>query len=96
MKNKLRVAELCKAKGLTQDELAKRIGISRIAMSKCINGNPTVGNLERIASELGVPVWQLFKGYKESFIAMVKSGDSFLCTNDIEDLKNFLAGIKRD
>lgn len=96
MKNKLRVAELCKAKGLTQDELAKRIGISRIAMSKCINGNPTVGNLERIASELDVPVWQLFKGYKESFIAMVKSGDSFLCTNDIEDLKNFLASIKRD
>ena len=94
MNNKLRVVELCKAKGITQDELAKRIGISRIAMSKCINGNPTIGNLERIAGELNVPVWQLFRGYKESFIAMVKSGDSFICTSDINDLQTFIDTIK--
>lgn len=42
MKNKLRVTELCKDQGITQEELAQRLGISRIALSKCLNRNPTI------------------------------------------------------
>ena len=39
----LRILELCRKAGITQTELAERIGLSRVGLSKAINGNPTVG-----------------------------------------------------
>lgn len=96
MKNKLRVTELCKDQGLTQEELAQRLGISRIALSKCLNGNPTIETLDKIAIELNIPIWQLFKGYKDSFVAMVKSGDTLMCTYDPDDLIRFVETMKKE
>jgi transcriptional regulator with XRE-family HTH domain len=37
------------------------MGISRIGLSQHINGNPSVGVLERIAEALNVPVTELFE-----------------------------------
>lgn len=94
MRNRLRIIEICKRIGITQEDLSNRLGISRIALSKSLNGNPTVETLEKIACELNVPVWQLFKGYRDSFVAMVKSGDTFLCTNNPEELISFVEHLK--
>lgn len=58
--NDLRIKELCKQKGLTQSDLAERIGISRVGLSKAINGNTTIGTLEKIAAALGVEMSALF------------------------------------
>ena len=96
MKNKLRVTELCKDQGITQEELAQRLGISRIALSKCLNGNPTIETLDKIAIELNIPIWQLFKGYKDSFVAMVKSGDTLMYTYDPDDLIRFVETMKKE
>lgn len=58
---KLRIAELCKEAGITQAELADKVGISRVGLSKAINGNPTLDTLERLADGLGVSVVELFE-----------------------------------
>ena len=56
----LRIKDLCKQQGITQQELADKIGISRPAMSQRLN-NPNLSSLEEIAQALGVSVRDLFK-----------------------------------
>jgi len=56
----LRIIEICKQKGITQKELAKKIGMSAVGLSKAINGNPTIQTLDKIADALGLNVWDLF------------------------------------
>jgi transcriptional regulator with XRE-family HTH domain len=53
---------LRKALGLTQLELARRIGIFGPALSRIERGkaNPTLRTLTEIAQALGVPVFDLF------------------------------------
>ena len=41
-----RILEICKERGITQKELAEIIGISRVGLSKALNGNTTIGTLE--------------------------------------------------
>ena len=56
----LRIKELCKLQGITQVELAERIGISQPSLSQRLN-NPNLSSLEEIAQALGVSVRDLFK-----------------------------------
>ena len=58
---KLRILEICKQAGITQKELAERIGLSAVGLSKAINGNPTKDTLEKIASALNVKITELFE-----------------------------------
>ena len=61
----LRIKELIKEKGLSVQELADRMGISRVGLSQHINGNPSVEAVGRIAEALGVDVWELFASKEE-------------------------------
>ena len=62
----LRVKEICKEKGMQMQELADKLGITRITltrnMSNIANGktSPSLDLLERIAGALGVSVPELF------------------------------------
>ena len=58
---KLRILEICKQNGLTQKELAEKVCLSPVGLSKAINGNPTKDTLERIAAALNIPVTELFE-----------------------------------
>ena len=58
---KLRILDICKQVGITQKELAARIGLSAVGLSKAINGNPTKDTLEKIASALNVKITELFE-----------------------------------
>ncbi|WP_025726586.1 helix-turn-helix domain-containing protein [Bacteroides sp. 14(A)] len=58
---KLRILDICKQAGITQKELAERIGLSAVGLSKAINGNPTKDTLEKIASALNVRITELFE-----------------------------------
>ena len=60
MDNEFRIAEILKGKGMTQTDLAERIGISRVGLSKAINGNTTIATLRKIAVALDVEVSELF------------------------------------
>ncbi|WP_295991575.1 helix-turn-helix transcriptional regulator [uncultured Alistipes sp.] len=58
--SKFRILELCKEKGITQKDLAEKIGMSPVGLAKAANGNPTVETLEKIAAGLSVSVSELF------------------------------------
>ena len=47
-----RIKEVIKKQGTTVQELAEKMGISRVGLSQHINGNPSVEVLERIATAL--------------------------------------------
>lgn len=58
--SKFRILELCKQKGITQKDLAEKIGMTPVGLAKAANGNPTFETLEKIADGLGVTVPDLF------------------------------------
>ncbi len=61
MNYNLRIAEVRKAAKVTQEELAKRLGINRATLSKYENGtiDLSLSQFQKIASVLGVPLSQL-------------------------------------
>lgn len=54
------VKRICKQKGISQAELAERLGISPSALNQRISGNPTLDKIEETAKALGVPISDLF------------------------------------
>lgn len=86
---RFRILELCKEAGINQTELADKIGLSRVGLSKAINGNPTISTLEKIADALGVPVTELFeKSNTGDIVGFVKVGDTVHEVKSAEDVKN--------
>ena len=59
------IKEILKEKGLTQQELADMLGVTRISIVKTLAGNPSQETLEKIATALNVPIWQLFASPEE-------------------------------
>ena len=55
-----RIKELIKEKGYTQQEFADFLGMSRVGLAQIVNGKPSYPTLEKIATALDVPMWQLF------------------------------------
>ncbi len=76
MDNEFRIAEILKSKGMTQTDLAEKIGISRVGLSKAINGNTTITTLRKISAALDVPVPELFAAPKEGAITCPHCGKS--------------------
>ena len=84
---KIYIKEVAKAHGIALQDLASRLGVSRQTLYYyCEQGdrNP-VGQLEKIADAIGVPVTELFRdpaeageGGKDELIAFVKDGEKVL------------------
>lgn len=56
-----RVKELCKAKNIMLKDLAEKINITPIGLSRTLHQSyPQLQTLERIAGALGVEVYELF------------------------------------
>lgn len=59
--SRLRIKELCKERGITQAQLAERLGIKPTSFSQAITRNKfDLDYLERIAKALNVEVVELF------------------------------------
>lgn len=57
-----RIKEILSQQGLTQKELASKLGISDIALNQSLRGEyPQLQTLERIANALGVRITDLFE-----------------------------------
>jgi transcriptional regulator with XRE-family HTH domain len=57
-----RIKEICNSKGISQKELAEKLGITDISLNKTLRGDyPQLQSLEKIANALGVPVTELFE-----------------------------------
>lgn len=64
----LRIKEVCKEKGITITQLAKKLNIKQESLSRAINGNPTIETLNKIAAALNVPISDLFTQPKENTV----------------------------
>lgn len=72
-----RIKELIKDKGYTQQEFADKLEITRVGLSQLINGKPSYPTLEKIATALNVPMWQLFASPED----VREDKDSMTCPN---------------
>ena len=68
-----RIAQLRKSRGMTQDQLAERVGISAQAVSKWENdiSCPDISLLPKLSEILGISVDELLSGKKEKAVAYV-------------------------
>lgn len=57
---KLRIREVCALNGITQKELAEKIGTTEVTLSRATNGNTSLDMVEKIANALNVEVAELF------------------------------------
>lgn len=57
-------------------DLAEKLGMSEVGLSKSLNGNPTVSRLEEIAKVLGVDFMELFE-QENGAITCPKCGTKF-------------------
>ena len=85
----LRVKEICKSKGLLMEDLAQKLGVTRITLTRNINGNPTVETLEKIASALNVPVTELFE-QNSGFTALIDNKGTLYKADNINELRGLL------
>ena len=88
----LRIKEVIKEQGTTVQELADKMGISRVGLSQHINGNPSVEVLERI-SALNVQVSDLFEKSSDEVIGAVRIGDSTHVINSKDDIKKLAENL---
>lgn len=82
MKNKIK--EVIKEQGITQKELASKIGMSEVGMSKAVNGSASSSTLEKVASVLDVHVDELKNSDTQAVFAKYGSDKTPLRLGDIE------------
>ncbi len=56
----LRIKEILRMKGMTQKELASKIGVAEISLSRSINGNPNLETLLKISDALDIDISEIF------------------------------------
>lgn len=56
----LKIKEVAKSKGVSMTDIADKLGINPITLSKSLNGNPTLSRLNEVANILEVDVADLF------------------------------------
>ena len=61
MIDRLIIKEAIKRYGMSVNEVADKMSISRVTLSTHINGNPSTEILLRIADAIGCPVTELFE-----------------------------------
>lgn len=89
----LRIKELCKEKGLTLQQVAEYMGVNRVSLSNSINGNPTIGTLEKVAAALGVEVIDLF-AKRGDFVAFVRRNGETHTFDTEKDLIAYTEALK--
>lgn len=80
-----RIKQICKAKGILFKDLAKQIGISDVGLRQSLQGNPTIGTLEKIATALGVSVSELFGPPHNGVITCPNCGAEIALSASLKD-----------
>ena len=65
-----KIKEICKEKGITLKELAKRLNITYQSLHTIMTGNPKIKTLHKVADALGVEIWELF--VKKNYLSCPK------------------------
>lgn len=82
--NELRIRKIMLEKGISVNEMSKKLGITRQSFYSIVNGNPTMSTLTKIAEILGVTVKELFKDESNGNISdnEKKENEYFLGTRE--------------
>ena len=70
MIDRLMIKDAMKRYGTSVNEIAEKMGISRVTLSTHINGNPSTEVLLRIADAIGCPVTDLFEQPKKDALTI--------------------------
>lgn len=86
MIEKLIIKDTIKKYGTTVNEVASKMGITRITLSTHINGNPSTEILLRIADAIGCDVTELFSSdINQNTITCPKCGARFKLEEETPD-----------
>ncbi len=102
MKQELRIKEVCKEKGITLEDLAKRLGILRTSLSQALSRNSfSTDRLNDIATALDVPTWQLFASPADvsgnmDFLAIVRCNGELKEVTSVGELENIVLELKKE
>ena len=91
----LRIKDICKEKGMTLQQVAEAMGVNRVSLSNSINGNPTIGTLEKIAVALGVEIVELFDAHRGDFTALIDHRGKLYRFDSIEALNVYISPITK-
>ncbi len=99
----VRIKEILKEKGITQQEFADMLLISRSALVQQMNGKPSLTTIERMAEALNIPIWQFFISpseitlnctSKEELTALIQHKGDFYRAGSVEELEKIVEKIK--
>ncbi len=92
----IRLKDLCQLRGITQKELALKLGVTEMTLSRASKGNTSMSLLEKIAKSLSVEVWELFTEVrdKSEFMALIKNGNEFYQATTMKELENIVEKLK--
>lgn len=96
-----RIKEVIKERGFTITSLADKLGIARESLSRMIV-SPSYPTLEKIASALDVPMWQLFVSpnditwASEELTALIQHKGDYYKATTIAELERIVEKIKRN
>lgn len=90
----LRIKEICKEQGIMMKDLAERINITEVGLSKSLNGNPTIGRLQEIADALNVDFIELFIAQKDGTTGYIEHNGYIYKISSVSDIEKILSDIK--
>ena len=96
----MRIKEVLKENGCTQQMLADKMNVSLSAVKQMVSAESlTTSTLEKIATALNVPMWQLFASPvevtdKSELTALIQYKENFHKADTIEELKKIVAEIE--
>lgn len=89
-----RIKEILKERGETMEELAKKLQINRVTLTRNLAGNPTVETLKKIADALSVRFIDLF--YNDGITGFIKIHGQVHEINNIYDLERILDIVRHN
>ena len=90
------IKKVIKERGYTIEEVAKKMGISRVTLSQNMSRNPTIGTLERIANAIGCKVVDFFQDEQSPFSAIVKYNGELKEVTSVGELEKIVSELKRE
>lgn len=93
----MRIKEVLRERGITQDEIAKRLGINRVSVSRLLNekNDMRVSTAEKFAEAIGCSVGELFEAEKDvEFVAFVRFKGIHYTADSLEEFNTIVEEIR--
>ena len=77
-------------------ELAEKVGISLVALSQSVNGNPTLSRLQEVADALEVDVIDLFNRQTDNIYGCLYLNGNLVVVNSKEELLTLAKTLEKE